>query len=100
MRDALRAGRLDDAGVLLGEEGRLRLRLAPSVSTPALERASSAARRAGALGVKVCGAGGGGCLVAFASEGRSAAVAEALTGAGATVLASPLARRGLMVSER
>ena len=36
-----------------------------------------AARGAGALGVKVCGAGGGGCLLAFSREGREAEADEA-----------------------
>jgi D-glycero-alpha-D-manno-heptose-7-phosphate kinase len=96
-RDALLASDLDEAGRLLGQEGRLRYRLAPSVSTPLLRAADQAARRAGALGVKVCGAGGGGCLVAFAAEGRAEAVARALAGAGARVLTAPPSSRGLRV---
>ncbi len=98
MRDALLASDLDEAGRLLGEEGRLRYRLAPSVGTPLLLAADGAARRAGALGVKVCGAGGGGCLVAFAAEGRTEAVARALAAAGARVLEAPPAARGLRVT--
>jgi D-glycero-alpha-D-manno-heptose-7-phosphate kinase len=98
VRDALAEGDLDDAGRLLGEEGRLRDRLAPTVSTPELRRAATAARRAGALGAKVCGAGGGGCLVAFAGEGKKAAVTEAMASAGATPLPCRIARRGLVVT--
>jgi len=96
LRAALREGDLDAAGKILGEEGRLRYRLAPSVATPALLRAGEAARRAGAAGVKVCGAGGGGCLVAFARAGRAAEVARALSAAGAEVLPLQIARRGLV----
>jgi D-glycero-alpha-D-manno-heptose-7-phosphate kinase len=97
MRDALLASDLDGTGRLLGEEGRLRYRLAPSVATPLLLAADRAARRAGALGVKVCGAGGGGCLVAFAAEGRAEAVARALDAAGARVLTAPPSGQGLRV---
>jgi D-glycero-alpha-D-manno-heptose-7-phosphate kinase len=97
LRDALVDGELDQAGRLVGEEGRLRYRLAPSVGTEALVRADRAARRAGALGVKVCGAGGGGCLVAFAREGKAEAVARAIEGSGARVLDASIARRGLRV---
>ncbi|MCP3977784.1 MAG: GHMP kinase [bacterium] len=99
LRDALREGRLDDAGRLVGEEGTLRYRLAPSVATEALRRADRAARKAGALGVKVCGAGGGGCLVAFARSGKRDAVAEAIRSTGAEVLEARIARRGV-VTER
>jgi D-glycero-alpha-D-manno-heptose-7-phosphate kinase len=94
---ALRDGRLDDAGRLLGEEGRLRYRLAPSVSTPSLRAADRAARRAGALGTKVCGAGGGGCLVAFAAAGRGEAVARAIASSGAKILPAKPARKGVVV---
>jgi len=95
---ALRAGALDEAGRLVGEEGRLRFRLAPSVSTPALARAAEAARRSGALGVKVCGAGGGGCLVAFAREGVRDLVARAMAEAGARLLPVRIARSGLRIT--
>lgn len=95
---ALREGDLDRTGRLIGEEGRLRYRLAPSVATSALKRADAAARRAGALGVKVCGAGGGGCLVAFAKEGRREAVARAITSTGAHLLDARISRGGVRVT--
>lgn len=97
-RDALLAADLDAAGRILGREGRLREGLAPSVSTPALRAAGRAARAAGALGVKICGAGGGGCLVAMAAQGRHRAVARAMAATGAVVLPVRPSRRGLEVS--
>ncbi len=100
LADALAAGDLETTGRLLDEEGRLRERLAPSVSTPALARAARAARGAGALGAKICGAGGGGCLVALAREGRERAVAAAMAAAGARVLPVRIAGRGVGISER
>jgi len=99
MRTALVGGRLDDVGRLLGEEGKLRYSLAPSVATPAIRRVDAAARRAGALGVKVCGAGGGGCVVAFAADGRAPAVAEAVARAGGELLDTRVSRRGLKVED-
>jgi len=63
-----------------------------------LRRVSEAARRAGALGSKVCGAGGGGCLVAFAPPGRKEAVAAAMAAAGAVLLPVEPARRGVTLS--
>ncbi len=97
LRTALDDGRLDDAGRLVREEGRLRNGLAPSVETPELAAVGEAARRAGALGVKVCGAGGGGCLLAFAREGRAGDVARAMERAGGRILPVSIARRGLVV---
>jgi mevalonate kinase len=55
------------------------------------------ARKAGALGVKVCGAGGGGCIVALAASGRAADVKEAWAAAGHQVLESAVGVPGLTV---
>ena len=99
MVDALAAGDLDETGRLIGEEGKLRNRLAPSVATPEIRKVASAAGRAGALGVKVCGAGGGGCMVALAGEGKREAVALAMAAAGCRILDASLGVRGLEVRE-
>jgi len=98
MTDALRDGDVDATGRWLGEEGRLRYSLAPSVATPLLRAADRAARRAGALGAKVCGAGGGGCMVAVAKDGAEERVAHAIAATGATILSVKTAARGLRVS--
>jgi D-glycero-alpha-D-manno-heptose-7-phosphate kinase len=95
LRDALSDGDLDGAGKLIGEEGKLRYRLAPTVATPALLNADRAARRAGALGAKVCGAGGGGCILAFARQGRAAAVARAMAATGARILDATISKQGV-----
>jgi D-glycero-alpha-D-manno-heptose-7-phosphate kinase len=99
LADALRSRDLDEAGRLLGEEGRLRNRLAPTVATKALLQADRAARSAGALGTKVCGAGGGGCFVAFTRAGQAQRVAAAVAATGARILPARVARRGVEVDE-
>jgi D-glycero-alpha-D-manno-heptose-7-phosphate kinase len=96
LSEALREGDLDRAGRLLGEEGRLRYSLAPTVATAPLRAADRAARAAGALGAKVCGAGGGGCIVAFARDGQRERVARAIAGAGASLLTVRAVRRGVI----
>ena len=54
------------------------------LSTPRLETLCAAARGAGALGAKVTGAGGGGCMVALAPEQDTAAlILDALRACGA-----------------
>lgn len=53
------------------------------VSTPALEEMCGVARAAGALGAKLTGSGGGGCMIALAPSVEAAAtIAEALTALG------------------
>lgn len=93
--DALRAGDLDGAGHAMQAEWEARKRLAPGVTTPTIERIGAAAHGAGALGMKVCGAGGGGCVVLFAAEGRRAAVSRAVRAAGGTELRFRPARQGV-----
>lgn len=86
MERALTAGEFDGAGEALAREMRHRARLAPGIETPESLALAEAARGAGALGAKVCGAGGGGCLVFLVREGYKEAVSRSLTARGARVL--------------
>ncbi|MCU0254058.1 MAG: hypothetical protein MUE47_05905 [Acidobacteria bacterium] len=72
----------------------------PMVLTPALERAFEAARRAGALGYKVCGAGGGGYAVALVDPSRRARVTRAVEESGARVCGAEPTARGLTYTPR
>ena len=86
LEGALLAGDLDLAGSLLDQEWGHRCSLAEGISTPATEVLMTAAKRAGALGGKACGAGGGGCLAFLVREGTRLDVETALEREGATVL--------------
>jgi D-glycero-alpha-D-manno-heptose-7-phosphate kinase len=92
---ALEAGDWEEAGRLMSEEWSHRRRLAPEVSSPALERQMAAALAGGAWGGKACGAGGGGCLAFLAPPDRRAAVEAALEQAGGQILAARPTARGL-----
>ena len=74
-----------------------RKRLAPGVSTPAIDGLIARATAAGAGAAKVCGAGGGGCLVTMAPPDRTAAIAEALAAGGARLLDFRIETDGLRV---
>jgi D-glycero-alpha-D-manno-heptose-7-phosphate kinase len=54
--------------------------LSPLVETPRIAVLMAAGRRAGALGGKVCGAGGGGFLLLYCEEPFQARVRTALAG--------------------
>lgn len=86
MREALLAERLDTFGRLLDREWRNRKDLAEGVTNDRIEAMMADARRAGAVASKLCGAGGGGCMVTLARPGRREPVMEALRRSGATVL--------------
>lgn len=97
MRQAWLGQDIDALGDLLGQEWDSRRELAEGVSTPVVERAMAVACAAGASASKICGAGGGGCMVSLTPEGRAQSVAAALTEAGYEVLEFDFDREGLTV---
>jgi D-glycero-alpha-D-manno-heptose-7-phosphate kinase len=97
MRHALIEGDLNQMALLLDEEWQTRKELAPGVSTPKIEQLIEAAHEAGSIGAKVCGAGGGGCVVFITAEGRKSDVAAALEAAGGQVLDFKIPTDGLDV---
>ena len=92
---ALAAGDLERLGAAMGEEWRLRRRLAAGISTPAIERLLDLAAAGGAWGGKACGAGGGGCIAVLCPADRRAALAARLERAGGQVLPARPATRPL-----
>ncbi|MBI4462733.1 MAG: GHMP kinase [Acidobacteria bacterium] len=95
-RAAVVKGDWSRLGRLIGREGRTRRRNAPAISTPFIDRLVRVGRGYGAT-AKVCGAGGGGCVIFFSSPGQRAELAAGLAAAGATLLPFRLARRGVRV---
>ena len=91
-RVALRLGRASELGALMDRNHRLLGEL--RVSTPALDAACDAARAAGALGAKLTGGGGGGCVVALASPEGAASVLDAWRRAGLTCFDATLPASG------
>lgn len=96
LEQALRADDLDGAAAPIEREWTARKLLAPGVTTPQIERIGRAARRSGALAMKVCGAGGGGCMFLWCGEGRRRDVARAASAAGGRVLRFRPAERGAL----
>ncbi|MGZ5492263.1 MAG: GHMP family kinase ATP-binding protein [Thermoanaerobaculia bacterium] len=97
MEKALEAGDFEKAGSVLAKEWESRKALIDGISTPEIEAAIDAALSAGAWGGKVCGAGGGGCIVfLFPPENREAIVAALGTVPGRVLDAAPVAH-GMMV---
>jgi D-glycero-alpha-D-manno-heptose-7-phosphate kinase len=99
MRRALIAFDLDRFVELLDEEWQHRKQLAEGVTTPAIDAMVEAAKKAGAWASKICGAGGGGCMITAAPAEKRTAVEAALTKVGATVMPFKIARQGLTIKE-
>ncbi|MDE2039022.1 MAG: GHMP kinase [Elusimicrobia bacterium] len=79
-RGALQGGRVDSIGGLLHEAWLAKKSVSSGISNGTIDSAYRAARRAGAAGGKILGAGGGGFLLIFVAPGKRAAVRAALGG--------------------
>lgn len=97
MRAAIEKGDWSEVGRLLREEWSHRRKNAPGISTPAIDRLVSVTRKAGALGAKVCGAGGGGCVFFLVERGARETVSRVIENAGAEVLPVKVAPHGVTV---
>ena len=98
MRDALTRGDWDRTAECLATEWDNRKRLAPGVTTAAIDQLIARASAAGAKAAKVCGAGGGGCMFCLTDPSTAAAVREALADGGATLLDFRIETTGLDVA--
>jgi D-glycero-alpha-D-manno-heptose-7-phosphate kinase len=97
MRSALAAADWAETGRLLREEWKLRRTNAPAIATPLIDRLIAISGRNGALGAKVCGAGGGGCVLIMTEPEGQARLRQKLAAAGAQIMPFAVARRGVSV---
>src|SRR3954453_6114716 len=98
LHEALSNADWDEVAKLLRAEWKLRKTNAPRITTPLIEKLIKAATKNGAQAAKVCGAGGGGCVVFLTEPDSKQRVAASIREAGATVLAAKVAREGLALS--
>jgi D-glycero-alpha-D-manno-heptose-7-phosphate kinase len=84
MQSALRQGDLDGFGTLLHDSWMQKMQVANGISTGYIDHCYETARRAGASGGKVTGAGGGGFLLLYCREEMQPAVTRALEPLGIT----------------
>jgi len=82
MRDAAKASDLEGVARALGDEWEARRRLSPAVTNERLDALAGAAKGAGALAAKVCGAGGGGCMVVLAPDASDPTLRKRIGEAG------------------
>jgi mevalonate kinase len=95
-RRALEGGRDEELGELMNRNQELLQKI--GVSHPMLERLIKASMESGALGAKLTGAGGGGCMIALCRGNESKQrIACRLRRMGGTVYKTSLARTGVEV---
>jgi D-glycero-alpha-D-manno-heptose-7-phosphate kinase len=100
LRVALEKADWSEAGRLMREEWIFRKRNLPTISTKIIDRVIGDTRKKGALAGKVCGAGGGGCVVLLIEPDARARVEQAVRAAGAEVLPVSIDRHGVQVTSR
>jgi D-glycero-alpha-D-manno-heptose-7-phosphate kinase len=77
-RECLQKGELDRFGAMLDEAWQHKKRFAPGISNERIDRSYQLARKSGALGGKIAGAGGGGFLMLYCEDGAASRVETAL----------------------
>lgn len=85
IRQALRHGDITEVGKLLGEAWEYKKQFSNKISNPVIDNLYNTAIKAGAVGGKVSGAGGGGFMYFVCDYDKKANVSRALTSKGASV---------------
>jgi D-glycero-alpha-D-manno-heptose-7-phosphate kinase len=98
LRGALEKASWRESGRLIHEEWMFRKKNLKTISTRTIDRIIGGARRNGALAGKVCGAGGGGCVVLLIEPDARERVEEAVVAAGGELLPMKIDRSGVQVN--
>jgi len=98
MREALLSGDWDDVAELLALEWDNRKRNFKGISTPKIDSMIEQTRKQGTLAAKVCGAGGGGCVIFMVKPGTRPNVEQALRRLGGQIIPFVVSRVGLEVT--
>lgn len=95
VNQALMCGDLTEFGCLLHKAWESKKKFSKLITNRKIDGIYKAARKNGALGGKISGAGGGGHMILYCESGREEAVSESLENLGARVVPFTLDRHGL-----
>lgn len=95
--DAFKARDVRRIAELLSIEWETRKGFAATVTNPDIERMMAAARNAGSWGGRICGAGGGGCMMTYAPPEKRRQVIDALVAEGCEYLDVHIVEDGVQV---
>jgi D-glycero-alpha-D-manno-heptose-7-phosphate kinase len=95
MASALVRGDYRGVGQAMAEEAAARRGLFPGIVTRDIQRLERSLRALGAMGTKVCGAGGGGCVIVYADPGDKSPMEEKVRQMGYRLLPFKIVKKGL-----
>lgn len=96
MKEALLRGKLSEIGEILDFGWKHKKNMTKGISNPMIEEVYEAAKKAGATGGKISGAGGGGFMTFYCPGTKRYAVTEAVEAFGGTVKNYNFTRKGLI----
>ncbi len=88
MEASILSNKWDNLPELFNQEFEARVRLAPAFTSPEIEHLNKITLEAGAEAVKICGAGGGGCILVWCTPERQERVAQVCQKAGFQVMST------------
>ena len=97
MDRALSLGQMKKVATLFAREWEARKALAPTISTPHMDKLIAGATKKGAQAAKVCGAGGGGCIAFMVPPSKRESVASELVRLNGQVIPFRFVQKGLRV---
>ena len=97
MDKALTLGQMKKVPALFAREWEARKALAPTISTPHMDKLIAGATKKGAQAAKVCGAGGGGCIAFMVPFNKKKSVVSELVRLNSQVIPFRFVQRGLRV---
>ena len=97
MDKALTLGQMKKVTALFDQEWKVRKALAPTISTPYINKLITGAKNKGAQAAKVCGAGGGGCIAFMVPSTKRESVVSELVRLNGQVIPFRFVQRGLRV---
>jgi D-glycero-alpha-D-manno-heptose-7-phosphate kinase len=90
MKAACLSAQWDKIPSIFEKEFEARLMLAESFMSPEIEKLKTISEKAGAEGFKICGAGGGGCVVIWTAPGKAESIKDVIKEKGFKVLNTKL----------
>ena len=97
MDKALTLGQMKKVPAWFAREWEARKALAPTISTPHIDKLIAGATKKGAQAAKVCGAGGGGCIAFMVPSNKKKSVASELVRLNGQIIPFRFVQRGLRV---